>query len=721
MKVEDSNSPCSPCTITRLPGLLLLEWPTGVSIAFPMDGKSVLEIGNVKVGDQPLRNPSRLWRPQLSTPEGIHYIRFDLKETRVDSDGTVTLETVATGLPVGVQEEQDEYLMDIVDLSLSDSPVQDKLEWIFAPDAFSLDDRSFLGFSYRYRFTADPGRRIYRLFDNATWEIGGQVRGNELLFQGEVNPPATVLRKSTFFTTACNYYGAEMQGFTAVTKRVSMQRLPRIGTIQAFDFLAHRAGALLGMFEPLEEVFSIVQKNPGEDVLHILDEHRRPLSSTFETHPKRILFHAAAGSWKREDQRNLWRLVYDSVHEAARRRARIERSPVLPRVWIPQYCKETFTLDGVSYPREKCLYALADHRIAAWAEMGVREICTHSIWQSDYSADRLTYKDQTGMHGGLVVGSICNVRIHEVDALWGGTEALAYFVDKAHAFGMQVQLWWATHVSARAPILREHPEFAMTARDGLPNGGGLGHQCVLTLDLNNRECFDWVFGKLRKVREETGIDGLFHDSYGNMTYLPVNYNDDRRRGQQEAFARLVHKLQGIGLRNMAIEGLGPFGTGHFGMNLLPKEGPSDFQCALDWWLGQEDMVYGLNMGIGQPVWKEPTPDAQAFAFRCLAGGGRFGFTENDVDGVEIWNTWLRDLNRVHARFAPLTGQRELLPKDRGVLWSQPRQEILFAFQPSTHAVPQGRRVSRIGPDGETPVAVQNGTFATEPWAVYRLV
>jgi hypothetical protein len=685
-----------------------------------LDGECILGIGGVWVADQPLRNAARLWRPQLATPEGIHYGRFDLKSVHAAPDGTVTLETVATGLPVGVREEQDEYLMDVVCPTLPDRSVQDRFEWVFAPDAFTLGGRSFAGFSYRYRFTSRQGRKLYRLFDLATWEIGGRVRGNELLFQGQVNPPATQLAKGCAFTTACNYYGAEMRGANTVTKRVSMQRLSRIGTIQAFDFLVHRAGALLGMFEPLEEVFSLLQKHPGEDVLHVLDEHRRPLSATFETHPKRILFHAATDAWQHEDRRNLWRQAYDAVHDGARRRARIARSPVQPRVWIPQYCRDTFTLDGVSYPREKCLTALADRRLAAWADMGVREVCLHSIWKSDYTEDRLTYKDQSGMHGGLNVGSICNVRVHEVAPLWGGPEALAYFVEKAHAVGLQVQLWWATHVCVRAPILRERPDFVLTARDGLPNGGGFGHLGPVTFDLNNPDCFDWVFGNLKRLHDATGFDGLFHDSYGNMTFLPVNYADERRLGQQAALVRLLRKLQGIGVRNLAIEGIGPFGTGHFGMNLLPKEGRTDFQNALDWWLGQEDMVYGLNMGIGQAVWKEATPDAQAFAFRCMAGGGRFGFTENDADGVEVWNTWLRDMNRLHARFAPLIGQRALLPKDRGVLWAQPGHDLLFAFQPFSHPVPQGRRVSRIGPDGETPVQVRNGAFATEPWAVYRL-
>ncbi len=715
-----NTAPPSACTVARHPGTLVLTWPQGVSLVLRMEGESILGVGDVSVGGRRLRNPSRLWRPQIATPEGIHYVRFDLKSVTVSPDGGVTLETAAAGFPIGVREEQDEYLLDLVDLSLSDTPVVDRFDWIFAPDACEIGGRSFLGFSYRHRFHSRQGRRLCRLFDTATWEIGGHVRGNELLFQGEVNPPVTVLARDTAFTTACNYYQSEMQGMPTVTQRVSIQRLPRIGTLQAFDFLAHRAGALLGLFEPLEEVFSLIEKRPGEDRLHILDEYRRPRAATFETPRKRILFHAATGAWTREDRRNLWEGVRDFVHTAARRRARIRRSPVLPRVWIPQYCRDTFTLDGTTYPREKGLHALADRRIAAWADMGVREVCLHSIWKSDYTEDRLVCKDHGGMHGALTVGSICNVRVHEIAPLWGGEEALAYFVDKAHGAGLQVQLWWATHVCARAPILREHPEFAMTARDGLPNGGGFGHTGPVTLELNHPACFDWLFGNLRRLHDRTGFDGLFHDSYGNMTLLPLNYADEQRRGQQAAFVRLIRKLQGIGIRNLAIEGIGPFGTGHFGMNLLPSEGVSSFQNALDWWVGQEDMVCGLNMGISQTVWKQSNPDARAFAFRCMAAGGRFGFTQYDADGVEMWTGWLRDMNRIHARIAPIEGRRVYLPQDRGVLWSKGRGAWLFSFRSFVHPVARGGRVVRILPDGEWPEVVCEGKLVTEPGAVYAL-
>ncbi len=709
--------------IRRSSTSLQITWPNGVAVTFSLDHGQVLGIRNVLANKIPLRNPGKLWRPLFNTPTGIHYSRFEFAGLRAATDGTVTLSATAIGTAGGIQEEQDEYLGDIINLALPDTPVRDHFEWELKPSALTLDGHDFAGFSYRYRYLGKQGRQIYRLFDDATWEIGGHVAGNTLLLQGEVNPPATELKKDQFFTTACNYYGAEMTAFMTEPKRVSFQRLPRIGTLQAFDFLAHKKGALLGLFTPVEEVLSVLQKAVGEDALHIMDELRRPLSDSFESHPKHILFHAPEpAAWSREDQRNLWARAYDFVHDGVRRRYRVKPSPVQPRIWIPQVSTNTFTLDGQTYPREKNLFAFADRRMDIWADMGVKEICLHSIWHSDYTEDRLTFKDQSGMHGGLAVGSICNVRVHEVAPLWGGTEALAYFVQKAHARGIQVQVWWASHLSRRAPIFKERPDFMLMARDGLPNGGGFGHQSLITVDLNNKDCFAWMLDKLVTLHKQTGFDGLFHDSYGNMTFLPMHYADPLRRGQQDAYARFVHHLQQAGVKTFTVEGIGPLGVGHFGMNLLPKSGKltKGYQCALNWWLGQEDMIYGLNMGISANQWTDFEPGPQEFSFRCLAAGGRFGMTGYDADRTERWTGWMKDLNLIHGQFSPLTGRRTLLPDDRGALWQEKKNTLLFAFRPFTQIVKPGTRVVQIGPAGETEIVVTGGQFLTQPWTVYRL-
>jgi hypothetical protein len=712
----------SVSSVTREATALTLTWSNGMTVTLALEGECVLGVREVRYGELLLRNPAKLWKPVVITPHGVYYTSFRLREVVEDGEA-IRVITDAVGIHGYVQEEQDEYLVDMLTLPSSDAPLIDHFEWEFTPSHLELDGCTFAGFAFRYRFHSVDGRQIYRIFDDATWEIGGTVAGNTLYLQGQVNPPVTVLKQDEYFTTACNYYGAEMQGILGKPKRVSMQRLPRIGTLQAYDFLGHARGVLFNYFDPVMEAFTIVEKDQGEDLLHVLDELRQPLSSDFVTHPKHILFAPLSAPLAKEEMRNLWYAARTFVYDRERARAGIAPSPVLPRVWIPQVGKDFVRLDGQRVARPDVLDYMAEYVLPEWAEMGVKEICTHSLWVSDYTVDRMKKKNDTGMHGALVVSGICCVRTHEIDPLWGGPEAVARFTSRAHKLGMSVQLWWATHLSQRAPIYAERPDFKLTARDGLPNGGGYGHSSIITLNLANPDCLEWEYERLKAVYEATGVDGFFHDSYGNMTFLPVNYADPARSGQQRAYEELVVRLQTLGLKTLTVEGLGPFGVGHFGMDLLPREvnRRGGYQCALDWWLGQEDMVTGLNMGIGQRVWPGQAKAVREFAFRTLAGGGRFGFTQ--YRGMfEHWDGWLRTHNQIHARIGSLAGRRTLLPGDRGVLWEcADGRWLLFAFKAFTFPLPAGASLAwKIEPDGDAGANAPGEALCAKPWTIYSI-
>lgn len=710
-------------SIQRDDAALVLQWANGATVRFVLKGNELLGARDVTFDGLPLRNPARLWRPIFITPHGVHYHRFELRDIREADNGGVAIELDAVGSASGLNEELDEYLGDVIDLSHPDTEVRDRLTWELRPSAHTVGEHTFIGFAYRYRFETDePSRQLYRVFDHATWEVGGKLDGNELLLQGQCNPPATSLSDDGSFTTACNYYGAEMQGLTGVPSRVSFQRLPRIGTLQAFDSIAHDAGMLLGLFEPMEEVFSVVQTLPGETCLHVMDEYRQPCAPSVVTPWKHMLFLSAPAQWDRAARRNVWHKVYEQAHGAIRAVAGVERSHVHPRQWLPQFGQDTFIFNDKEHPRDRFLYLYADEVLPRWADMGVREICSFSLWQTDYTIDRLKTKQGSGnpLHGALIVGSICNVHSHEIDSLWGGPDALAYFTDKAHQLDMKVQMWWASHMSRRAPIFQQRPDFMMNARDGLPNGGGFGHQIIISLDLNNEECFEYIYNQLKAVYEATGIDGLFHDSYGNMTFLPTNFDDPQRRGQQQAFARLLNRLQALGMDSFTIEGIGPFGVGHFGMNLLASD-PAEqkgYQNALDWWVGEEDMMYGLNMGCGPaPIWPGREEQARVFSFRCIANGGRFGFSHT---GGGPWRDWWREHNQMMARLGPVFGQRQLLPEDQGVLWHMDQRQVLFAFKPIKFDVDPNIRVSEVTADGPNEITVTDGVLRAHAWKVYQL-
>src|SRR5690606_20337648 len=128
------------------------------------------------------------------------------------------------------------------------------------------------------------------------------------------------------------------------------------------------------------------------------------------------------------ERANAWSAAINHVHAGERARVGVTASAVRPRMWTPQIGDDWGTLGGVRVERRRFLYHMAEHVLPRWAEMGVREICTHSLWTSDYTVDRHTTKQAShGLHGDLTVASICAVREHVIDPLWGGIEALAHF------------------------------------------------------------------------------------------------------------------------------------------------------------------------------------------------------------------------------------------------------------------------------------------------------
>lgn len=425
-------------------------------------------------------------------------------------------------------------------------PVADRLVWRFEPSELELDGHRFTGFSYDYRFeSADPARKIHRIFDFATWEIGGALEGNTLLFQGQTNPPATPLAKDKYFTIACGYYGAEMGAVLRPVDRISMQRLSRLATIQSFEFLCHEEGVLFNWFEPTRDVVSILQTNVGEDALHVVDETRRPLATTLETNRKHVLFAPTVEAWSREHRRNLWRAAMELVHGRERKRMEIQRSYPAPTVWTPQVPTEKYQFGGDTGPRERTLHYLAEEVAPRWAEMGVKEICCPSLWTCDYTVDRFRCKNETGLQGGFTVSGICCVRVHEIDELWGGEEALAYFVEAAHRHGMEVRLWWATHLSRRAPIFKQRPEFMVRSRDGRP-----GCELKKTYRGLLPHAVPAWGAELKKLAEEMNPD--VHERRAALVLLGASRADS-------ALAVLKQAMEERRVAGAAVEGLGFLG------------------------------------------------------------------------------------------------------------------------------------------------------------------
>jgi len=133
----------------------------------------------------------------------------------------------------------------------------------------------------------------------------------------------------------------------------------------------------------------------------------------------------------------------------------------------------------------------------------------------------------------------------------------------------------------------------------------------------------------------------------------------------------------------------PWASATFGMGLLPKKtGPRrrGKKTTSTSWTGGSAMktwVVGINMGISQGSWSDPRMTMPVNSvFRCLAGGGRFGFFEQQGQHRILDRAGLKSTTRCSADSRPLTGKTELYsPNDRGrPAGTVPDGQLLFVFQ-----------------------------------------
>ena len=228
LRADDSPKPADAAGVRTIP--IQLSPQVRLELIQTRSG-DLLGIGNVLIQGTAMRNGSRLILPRLDTPNGILYTRFKLKEVEHAGDGATRVHLDAVGLPWGRGELSDKYNQPLVWLNASHESVSDELVLVLRPVMLGLGGRDWMGFSYSFEYQSSK-RQIHRLLTLATWEIGGSIKGNTILSQGQVNPPVFRGGVDKMFTTACldslEQYGSP--------QAYSFQLAPRGGLLQAFDF-----------------------------------------------------------------------------------------------------------------------------------------------------------------------------------------------------------------------------------------------------------------------------------------------------------------------------------------------------------------------------------------------------------------------------------------------------------------------------------------------------
>ena len=710
-----------------------LELGKDVRIQLIKDGEMLLGIGEVEISGVKLRSDKAPLRPDFFTPDAVHYQDFKLTGQHRDGE-TIVLETAALGRPELYGEMMDEYSHNLVFPRLRHTQA-DRLDWILKPETLELDGETYTGFSYGFKFSSDK-YEIHRFTVVGTWEIGGRAVGNTIYHQSYSNGPVTEITGDQYFSTAC-------------LKRLdlwndwlgnSYQLLPRWGCIQPFDFQTAPQGVLLGYWKDEHSIKSMIQKNKHEDVIFVVDEYDFPLTSEITIPAKHIMFNA--GTRQKHEEVNLWTDAYDYTTQIIRDFFGIKTcQPLLsgmpreigrnsvPRselaggrkddwLWKVENGKFYFKQDEEWVESHDKLYWIADKLLPRLKAQGVERVMFEPVHESDFTEELFANHAEIGWHSDLTVSSICGSRRYVPAEFYDGWRGWNYLAGKAKKMEISLGHWIGLHLTPRAPIVKEHPEYLIKHTNTLGLSGGYSHLAICSINWCSG-AKQWFLDDLKRWHDEGNLEWIFFDSWPNLGCTAINY-EGRMEPMQWEVSKMLADLQKIGYNWFSFEGTSPFGVHQYGLWDPMADyrnhtsggvmGQNDFGD----WIGHEYMGYNQTLGPKVNAKRDPAT-IDEMGFRYLANRSLTLIQRNNHSTVK--SNW----EQIFLQVQPLLQKRRLLPDDQGVKWTSDHGMALFAYKPFKFEVPEGRKVVKILNDKTEAVACPESILQTEPLTAYKII
>ncbi len=436
--------------------------------------------------------------------------------------------------PVAQQQAVDWNLDHVLDTSDWDTQActgGGELTLHIMPASETFNDVVFRGFSYHWEYAGSVP--LYWLLDRASWEIGGDVRGSTVYSQSLFTNPIATFDDDTPWSTELK------QPENDKGNRDVLQFWPRWVSLQPFDFQFNDSAVLVGIFDRLGLIRSVLKRDVGGRELKTLDRHIFDATTQIRTVPKSILL--AVGKQSVAGRRNLWTSILDTTRRRAL--AEVGMKPIPLATCLHQDFWKPHTFDD--YRQDLLSAAIAT---------GVESIRLGNINRSNASQ-------------GLP-GNQCESHEYVVADSLGGAASLKALVQDASRHGIDVYSWTSTAQSPNSPIYQQHrgdPEWFVRMEDGRQTFGGTHSTDFQFLNLASSKPRNYWVDSLKKIKDEAGINGYFWDMAANVSYIPINYLNMHPRTMWRQALDAVKALQDAGI---ALDGLcGPFvrpGPGHHG-------------------------------------------------------------------------------------------------------------------------------------------------------------
>ncbi len=527
---------------------LVVSLENGVDIDFALSAGEYNGLAAARLDGTTFLVAGRGSKPYFTTPEGVIYHTFFFRGTRRQG-GQIIIETEAVGVCPPVQQNMDMFLFPCV--SGSSGSARDALEIILESRELVLNDEAYRGFSLSYKF-GSASRSIHCLLESVAIAPGGILDQASLM---EQHMTSNLCRLEEEVTRDSSYSNEENYGSTCI------QAPCRGGGSQLYDLVQGSGVAAVTFFEAPGALKKVVTTQPGEDYVTVADFHFQTLSKEFTTQPRMVLATLARAPDSRARRLNRWTAWYDYTTALWQKALGLRRTETVPVV--------AFDGTGGAGVDPGCTYP---ELLTVWAErmgwlrgQGIRGIILHTPeWLSAANQPTLVFG-----------GNNCTPFRYQLSDHLGGDEGLRKFCDVAHANGVKVYVWISGHLSIEAPVWKEQPEWIVRNQGQLIWDGHYHTIHAMSFIHGARE---WLAADLRHVREATGVDGVWFDSFTNLALQAINYQSPGREPNALGVMGFLGDLSGMGYEIM-IECMSQLGVSSWG-NLAPD--------ALQ---GQEELLY----------------------------------------------------------------------------------------------------------------------------------
>ncbi len=620
--------------------------------------KEFIGMGKIWIGDTLVRSGRLPLRPFTQSFAG--WILDHLLLRGVDASAKslrIRLEAVFKPLPIKMMRDHSfDPIHETGDWDKMESR-RASLDIVITPAADEFGPHAFNGFAYHYEYEGKDVP-LFFIYDQASWELDGDIEGATVYNQSACSDPAVTFGKKTAWTTeGFLFFLDENSNYN----RCMTHNLPRWTDHQCFDFQFKGGKTLLGVFDRVDLIRSLMRRESGKAELKCFDKHIFDETKKYSTVPKAILLNTASKTVTA--QKNLWTWIYDETAERARAEFGLKEQPPVPTMgqhhWV-NYTIDTYYKDIVP----------------ACAAVGIRQIFAENFKRSDSAEPQK-----------LISGNMCTSHEYEISPELGGTAKFKEYIDRCHKLGIKNFMWTNTYVSLNAKMnvqQRDERSWYMSMEDTRLKYAGAYTMVSSNLDLKNPDARRYWIDAHKKIRKETGLDGFYIDSHYNLFFMPVNYKTGHPRTSWRESLEVMKELQDAGVE-WQIESFGPFGQ--------PGHGHSD-----SYDIGKAFICY--HVGLGNNSVTVPVPGMETSKNTCHDPEFIYYILAHKIpctvplfiDGKRIDEVYGEEHRRILREYHELLPQmhRRFLQEDgKSVLWhdAKGKQALLWNFANREAALP----------------------------------